>query len=291
MSGRTDSGAPAAESPGNNPEVASSTTLKMHSFAVSAGQEVFMCQDFANPFQGQQADVKAYELAMTQGSHHMLAFYKVGATDGPLIPCPEGGLQFGPFTFAAQSANVTETYPEGVGATIPGDTGFTINMHYANAGSTTATGQLTLTMYVAKPGVVTQHAGVLFLNQLSLFVPPSDTPGSPYTSSMTYLLEQDVNILSTDSHMHQRATNFVATTSTGQTLYQTMQWNEPPPATFSPPLHLSSGTSITWSCSYVNDTGLPLVFGPSAQTNVMCISQSIFYPVNDVRHPVVSYFH
>src|SRR4029077_7731724 len=82
MSGSPDGSAPAAESPGNNSEVASSTTLRMNSFAVRAGQEVFMCQDFANPFQGEQADVKAYELHMTQGSHHMLAFYKVGATDG-----------------------------------------------------------------------------------------------------------------------------------------------------------------------------------------------------------------
>jgi hypothetical protein len=250
-----------------------------------------MCQDFANPFKGQQADIKTYELHMARGSHHMLAFYKVGATDGPVIACPLGGLQFGPFTFAAQSANFTQTYPQGVGATVPSDTGFTLNAHYTNPSSTPIAGQVSLTMYVAKPGIVTQHAGVLFLNQLSLLVPSWATAASPYTSDATYVLPQDVNILGSGSHMHRRATAFVATTSTGQTLFETTQWDEPPPATYSPPLHLTAGTSINWSCTYVNDTGLPLVFGEFAQSNVMCISASTFYPVRDVRQPVLNFVH
>ncbi len=45
--------------------------------------------------------------------------------------------------------------------------------------------------------------------------------------------------------MHKYATNFVATTSTGLTLFQTTQWQEPPPKVYSPPLHLASGTTIT----------------------------------------------
>jgi hypothetical protein len=87
--------------------------------------------------------------------------------------------------------------------------------------------------------------------------------------------------------MHKRATNFVATTSTGVTLFQTTQWAEPPPQIYSPPLFLPAGTTITWSCTYVNDTSASLTFGESAMTNVMCIGVNPFYPVTDVMNPVL----
>lgn len=268
----------------NDPEIAFSVTLNMDPFTVAPGQEVFMCQDFANPFQGAQADIKTYELHMSQGSHHMFAFYKTNATNTSVAPCPQGGLQFAPFTFTAQSPDVVETYPEGVGATIPPTTGFTINAHYINVGASPIAGHVSLTMSVAKPGVVTQHAGVVFLNQAFLSVPAT---GQPSTSTSQYTLPQDVYLMTSDSHMHQRATNFVATTSTGQTLFQTTQWADPPPAVYSPPNLLPAGTKISWSCTYVNDTGQTLTFGESAATNVMCISVSIFYPVQDINNPVI----
>jgi hypothetical protein len=37
----------------------------------------------------------------------------------------------------------------------------------------------------------------------------------------------------------------------------------------------------------VNTTGQELTFGESAETNVMCISSNIFYPVTDVTNPVL----
>jgi hypothetical protein len=86
--------------------------------------------------------------------------------------------------------------------------------------------------------------------------------------------------------MHQRATQFVATEGT-QTLYQTTSWNNPVPAVYTPPLQLTKGTNVTFSCTYVNDTGQPLVFGESAQTNVMCIYEMSFYPALDPTNPTI----
>jgi hypothetical protein len=260
-----------------------SVTLNMQSFMVNAGQEVYMCQDFANPFKGVQADIVSYELHMSQGSHHMFAFYKPNATNAALVTCPQGGLQFAPYTLTAGSPNAIETYPDGMGATIPSTTGFTINAHFINTGASALTANLALTMYVAKPGQVTQHIGPVFLNQALLSVPPT---GQPSTSMSSYALTQDVNFLLGASHMHQRATHFISTAN-GQTLYETTQWAEPPPKIYSPALHLGAGTTITWSCTYVNDTGSTLTFGESAKTNVMCISEFIYYPVADVTNPVI----
>ena len=259
-------------------------TLTMQSFTVDAGQEVYMCQDFANPFKGVEADIVSYELHMSTGSHHMFAFYTANATDGSLITCPQGGLTFAPYTFTAGSPDAVETYPNGMGAAIPATQGFTINAHFINATASPLTGNVALTVYVANPGQVTQHVGPIFLNQALLSVPATNQPS---TSTSSYSLTQDVNLLLGSSHMHQRATNFVSSASTGQMLYQTTVWAEPKPVIYSPPLHLSTGTTITWSCTYVNDTGSTLTFGESASTNVMCISEFIYFPVSDPANPVL----
>jgi hypothetical protein len=264
-------------------EVTDMVTLTMDSFSVPAGGELYKCQNFANPFGGQQVDIKTYELAMNAGSHHMILFYSQGATDGPVVDCPQGGLQTGPFTFGAQSRNVTQTYPDGVGATIPGDMGFMLNAHYVNPGSTAIQAAVKVTMFVAAPGSVAQHAGVLQYILTSISIPPT---GQPVTVTGTCAQMQDMNLLWTSSHMHQGATNFIAT-SGGTTLFQTAQWSDPPTATFSPPFLLKAGADITWSCTYVNNTGSTLTFGESALTDVMCNSGSTFYPVPDVSNPVI----
>jgi hypothetical protein len=277
--------------PQSDPEVAYTVTLEMDPFTVGPGKEVHMCQSYANPFQGKQVDIKAYDLDMAKGSHHMFLFYVDGAPDGAVVHCPQGGLSFAPFTLGAQSSpKFTQTFPEGVGAAIPATTGFHMNVRYINTGSDPIQGHVKVVMSVAKPGIVTQHAGVIFLNNTDLVVPPT---GQPYTTTQRYTLPQDVYILSSVSHMHQRATNFVssastgADASTGTTLFHTDQWDEPPAKIYTPPLHLTAGTTLDWSCTYVNDTPSPLTFGESAAKNVMCIGVNIFYPVADITSPVL----
>jgi hypothetical protein len=254
----------------------------MDSFAVPANGEVYMCQHFVNPW-GAQVDIKTYSLDMANGSHHMFAFYQTGATDGTVAACPEGGLTFGAFTFTAQAHQVTQTYPATVGATIPANTGFNMMVHYLNTGTTTITSHVALTMYVAKPNVVTNHAGVIFLNNAGISIQPNSTQ----TATSTYTLPQNVSIMYADSHMHNLATNFIATYGNNQTLFQTTEWQEPAALVYSPPLQLSAGTTITWSCTYNNTTSNTLTFGESALKNVMCISTNIYYPVSDVTNPVL----
>jgi hypothetical protein len=265
-------------------------TLSMTPFQVPAGAELYYCQNFANPWAGQQVDIKVYSLDMGVGSHHMFAFYASDATNGTNAPCVNGGLTFGAFTFVSQSPKKTVDFPQSVGATIPASTGFQLMVHYLNTTASALTASLNLTMYIAKPGAVTQHAGVLFLSNSTMTVAPTCTSGCPATQS--YTLPQDVYVLSTEGHMHKYGTNFVTTVSpagslpNGQ-LYQTTVWNEPQQQSFSPPVMLSTGTTVTWTCTDVNTTGQTLTFGESAATNVMCISQSIVYPITDVSNPVL----
>jgi hypothetical protein len=268
--------------PQDDPEIdyAQTKTITMDSFTVPPMGEVYYCQNFANPW-GSQVDIKAYDLDMSAGSHHMFAFYQNNATDGAVAPCPNGGLTFGAFTFTAQSPKLSQLYPTTVGATLPQTTGFQMMVHYLNTGSTTITAHVSLTVYVAKAGMVMQHAGVLYLNDAAIIVPPGQS-----NNSSSFTLPQDVYLLTTGSHMHQQGTNFV-TTYDGTTLFQTTQWAEPPGIAFNPPLLLKAGTKVTWECTYDNMTQNIMTFGESAKTNVMCISVSTFYPVMDVNNPVM----
>ena len=282
-----DAGAAASDDGGTDPETdyTQTKTVTMDSFSVAPNSEVYYCQSFANPW-GAQVDIKTYSLDMAIGSHHMFAFYQNGATTGSVAACPAGGLTFGAFTFSAQQHQVTQTYPATVGATIPAGTGFNMMVHYLNTGSTTIMSHVALTMYVAKKNAVTLHAGVIFLNNAGISIKANSTQ----TATSTFTLPQDVSIMYSDAHMHNRANLFTATAATSsgtKTLYTTTEWQEPPALAYNPPLQLSSGTTITWSCQYVNDTSNTLTFGESAQTNVMCISSSIFYPVSDVTNPVL----
>jgi hypothetical protein len=81
--------------------------------------------------------------------------------------------------------------------------------------------------------------------------------------------------------MHRHAVGFTSSTSDGRMLFETKDWEGPRPASFDPPMDIAAGTTITWSCSFQNDTGKTLGFGESASTNEMCIFNGIYFPSPD----------
>jgi hypothetical protein len=74
-------------------------------------------------------------------------------------------------------------------------------------------------------------------------------------------------------------------TAGSQTLFSTTNWNRPGTTTFSTPLALTSGTNVSWTCSFYNPTTSTLTFGDSSQENAMCRSISFIYPIADVTNP------
>jgi len=228
-------------------------------------------------------DVKEYDEHMTEGSHHMFVFFSSGATNGALEDCPNGGLEYHPYPFSAQSPDATLVYPPTVGSHIPASMGFMLNAHFVNATASAFQATLTVTIHLALPGAVTQYAGVVFMDNIGIVIPPGTS-----TATRTVTMPQDMNVIESGSHMHQQATNFVAT-SGSQQLYTTQSWSSPMPAFYNPPVHLASGAPVTWSCTYDNQSGQTLTFGESALTNVMCIYTMQFYPITDPTNPTITF--
>jgi hypothetical protein len=270
-------------------EVAETKTLTIAPFQVAAGDEVFMCQQFANPF-GEDVNLVKMDGQMSTGSHHFFVFNMSPATlrntAAPIAPCPGAGLEFHPYIYLSQQPNWTVTYPEAdMGYPLPSANGLMMNVHFLNATSAPITAQATITMTVAKSGAVTKLVGNLFLNNGELSVPANIPKSSPvwYPKSTTPISDHNYEILQSWSHMHQWAVDFQASMgpSGSAPFYEETNWDTPQIKNHNPPLQVASGTPINWQCQYYNDTGATLTFGDSAKSNVMCIYFGMYYPVTE----------
>jgi hypothetical protein len=258
---------------GGGSGVPSEVTLTMDPFTVPAGREVFMCQTFANPFGGVDVHIREFESHMTPGSHHLILNYADGVSgESPgassAAPCSGLAAPTGPFT--TQDPDDSYTYPPGIGALLEGTRGFGLNSHYFNARTEPITASVSVTVRRAEPGRVQRQALGLSLVYLEIDVPPHES--ATVTSGMTLSEDQTMEVLWMVPHMHSRGTHFrVATGKAGENvIYETDDW-EVPPVEFQPPLVLRANDSLSYSCTWFNDTEQSLTFGESAANNEMCL--------------------
>jgi hypothetical protein len=267
-------------------ELAQSVTLTVAPFVVAAGDEVYMCQQFSNPF-GQDVDIIEVDGQMSEGSHHFFVF-NMDPTTGrntaaPFGPCLGAGLEFHPYIYLSQQPNWDVTYPEAdMGYPLVSQNGLMMNVHFLNATSEDMMAQATVTIHTAKPGVVTKPVGNLFLNNQAMSVAANTPESNPVwiSSSTTPISTFDYQILQSWSHMHQYGLDFQAILGGPGTapFYNETQWNEPPVTNHNPYIQVASGTPITWQCQYYNPTTSAMTFGDSALVNVMCIYFGMYYP-------------
>jgi hypothetical protein len=271
--GLTTTGGDGGMQQGPSPDMAdpNAIVLAMTSFTVPAGSEIYKCQNFANPV-GADIEVQSFESHMTPGSHHMLVFYKDNLTNSALEDC--SGLEFAPTPYGTQRPDDGVTFPPGVAAQILKTQGLRLQSHYLNATQQPITASVRVVLHPAAPGSVQQNAGVFFFLNNNLSIPPT---GQPFSLTQTCTIPVDLNVIKADSHMHQHATHFIATNA-GRTVYETSDWNEPKPTLFDPPFQYAAGSTVTFTCTWVNNTGMTLTFGESARTNEMCIFSGNVYP-------------
>ncbi len=287
-------------------EVAQTVTLTADPFTVAAGAEVFMCQVFANPF-GAEADLISMHGTMSVGSHHFFLFNMdpnatalslvYAANIGKLAPCPGGGLEFHPFPFLSQQSDWTVNYPTAsdgspMGYPLVAANSLMVNIHYLNTTSAAISPSVSITIKTAKPGVVKTHVGTIFLNQVALSVaspvPMSAPVQTPKTwNGDTLELPATYSIYASISHMHQWSVGFTASTN-NSVFYTESDWSSPPLTLHNPVIPMMNSQSITWSCSYYNDTGSTLTFGDSAKSNIMCIYMGEYYPASATNPDIIA---
>jgi hypothetical protein len=240
-------------------------------FQLNPGEEAFMCQNFANTI---NKDVAVVQITshMPKGSHHMYVFHDpmFNANTNAVEKC--SGTEFHDYLILTQAPDDTQTYPPGVGRSLPATYGFRVLMHDLNSGIDPIQASVSARLAYVDANKVPHLAAQMELNQGVLNVPPGTS-----TQSHSYSVPYDISVFYAISHMHKRGVHFRATTNTGTMIYETTQWDEPKPKLYDPPLVIPSNSVITYSCDYNNDTGMTLKFGQSAQTNEMCILFTQFY--------------
>ncbi len=266
---------PTTQKPAADSVATSTKTLEMTALTVPPGGELYKCQDFANPV-GKDIAIVESKSVMSPGSHHFAAFRMPDLTDADLTDCPNGGLEAHEFVHASQTPEQDAKYPKDVGRFLPATDGLRLQVHYLNTGSEPLQVKATFTMHYVDADKIPYKAGGVFLNNLALMVPPGKS-----TQSKSWTLDSDIKLLVAVSHMHKHAVDFTSSTSDGQMLYESADWDGPKPANFDPPLDLATGTEITWACTFQNDTGDTLTFGESAAKNEMCIFNGIYFPSPD----------
>lgn len=261
---------PAGDPPGT-------VTLQVQSFDLAPGQETFKCQNFDNPFGGQDTAVQRIVTDMSPGSHHLHLYNLTEGTGRTLEDCDPN--DFHALIHAAGRPHQETDYPAGMATKIRGATGLRIQLHYINTTTSAATVNATIKLSPVDPSTVSKWVAQLYFNRVILSVPPG--PGQIVSTTCSVPSAYGtIGLIGGGSHMHRRGVHFVATTSTGATLIDTTEWDEPPLATYDPPVMMNPLDSITWTCTYNNDTGQTLTFGPSALTNEMCIYLARYYSLS-----------
>jgi hypothetical protein len=254
-------------------------TVSIHtdSFQVAPGAEVLKCQNFDNPFAGKDTAVGRIVSDMTAGSHHLQLYNLTEGTSRTIEDCP--GSDFHAMIHAASHPHAETLYPAGMAIEMKGATGLRIQLHYINSGSDPITASASLKFSPVDATTVTKWAASIYLNRIALTVPPGMGQMVSTNCSIPANYGQ-IGLIGAASHMHSRGVHFVAQTSTGVKLLDDTTWNEPPYYAYNPPVMLNPGDSISWTCTYDNNTGMTLVFGNSAITNEMCIFTGLYYSLN-----------
>jgi hypothetical protein len=254
---------------------------------VPTGAELLMCKYVALPTDRGTIAVSSSESHYTPGSHHMEAF----RTDLTAIPANQAdvwdckaGMWFthdrGVY-YEAQQPDSHRELPPGVAHEFkPGEI-VLLQSHYVNTTSADLEAHVAFTLHTLDMKDVKFEAGsILFSNaRFSL------APHSKSRVTMTCPLSQDIHPAELWSHMHKQGTAFLATSSDktaaallGDSLYHEADWNEPHPRMYDPATTLHSGTTITFSCDFDNDTDRTITYGDSALTNEMCIFHGMYWP-------------
>jgi hypothetical protein len=253
--------------------------IDLPSFSVGPGQEVFMC--YYVPPDTEDRWVQTVTIDMAPGSHHLvvLRIPNGGATATGPAPCD--GLFGGHFPSAmmpgSQEPHTEYAFPDGFGMKVPKTDGLYFQSHYLNATTDqTLEAHVVYTMGNVDQSSVKTQVGSLFYGQWGLKVPTGRS-----TQSMSCAAPQDFNLLYAFGHMHRHALSFDSSVA-GKPLYHTDTWDNPKTGAYDMPgFAVATGDTITWSCTYENDTGSTLVFGDSATKNEMCILAGQYYPADN----------
>jgi hypothetical protein len=257
------------------------------SLTVPPGQELHQCQFAALPG-GDGIDAVALSHRYTQGSHHFVVI----STDLDSIPpdmtgqydCTNGnepimaharGVLYG-----GQSPTGYFPLPDGVTFHFKPNEVVILQAHYLNVSANPVDAKIEFGIDAAKSGAGQQQAGFMFFYDPFIYLPPLGTA----SSGLRCLAPQDLQIISAQSHYHQRGTGMKVyldspDSEASQPFFETHDWEHP--NDFHGPFAVPAGSHIRFQCDYANTEASEILEGPNAKTSEMCVFGGLYYPKID----------
>src|SRR5262249_44865372 len=143
--------------------------------------------------------------------------------------------------------------PPGVAIRVPGGSVLLMNTHYLNASSEPLDTDTRMNLYSIPDAEVKAEGGFLTFYDPFIRVPALGSSSARMRSPVPH----DVNLVSLTSHMHRRGVGFRADLvdargQTGETLYQTRQWQDVPVQRWAQGKAISAGSTIDYRCDFEN---------------------------------------
>lgn len=226
--------------------------------------------------------VKRWASEMTPGSHHMIVYFTETALqpDGTVDDCGGGGgggANVPVWTYSAQNPVWQSAMPDGVGMTVEAGQPLYIQMHYFNATPAPIDAHVTLNAetYADGEAYIRAAAYVTYNTEIDL------APGETATFGGTCAVPEGVQFFAMGTHAHKRAT-LTEVRDGSSVVFRSDDWEHPVEAASIKAEwqddHYTFGTSLSYECTFTNNTQNRVTEGDSAATDEMCMAVGYFFP-------------
>lgn len=260
------------DAPPSNPEW---TELIGRSWTVPPGSaDTYKCKRIAIT---QDVWVSGFRAIAPQGTHHTVVTISNNGSQLGDYDCQVGSVDL-QMLWASGVGTKDLVFPEGVGMKLKAGQFINLNLHLFNASDSELAGTSGIEIRPIEQAKIQHEADMMFAGTTNIDI-PSD--GQPHEVSGGCQVSTPYTVFTVWPHMHQHATHQtfeitqsgVATKVLDNVAYS-FEHQENYPIT---PMPLAAGDRIRTSCTYVNNTGVPLRFGDSSNEE-MCFTGMYKYP-------------
>jgi len=260
--------------------------IKSPEIMIPHGTEITYCYYFKTP-NTEALPIKSWQSHMSAGSHHMI-LYTTASEQKPAgtlstDECGGAGLDAGVWTYSSQTVDQTFHMPadDGTGLPLaqnmpPGQPAY-VQMHYLNATDDDIKVHIELNANAYDPGVAVRGAAPYVTYNANISIPAA--PGSTASASGSCPVSPSLKFFTLSTHDHKQGIHTAVKDDTTM-VFQSTDWEHPGQQDWgaSPFFSFASG-KLSYQCDYLNAAGTraPIVDGPSAATNEMCMAIGYFF--------------
>jgi hypothetical protein len=255
---------------------------------IAAGQEITYCYYFKTSNTA-ALPIQSWKSHMSPGSHHMILYFTkteeqpAGTVTATNCGGGGGGLNAPVWTYASQVEDQEFTLPGNDGTGLPlaqnvlaGQPAY-IQMHYLNATDHAISAHVELNASAYPEGVAVRGAAPYITYNTNINL--GATQGSTTTAMGTCTISPTVKFFTISTHVHKQGVHTYVKDGSSM-VFESTDWEHPGDRTWdaSPFFSFSSG-QLYYQCDYLNASGTkdPIVDGPSAATNEMCMAVGYYF--------------